>query len=370
MGNLPYRLKKEKDIMKFKKMMAGLLAVSVLSIASLTVFAKTAEDKMVISEELPISENVKEEFTFGSFRGRVIKISDFEGTKDAKFISLEDADKMPINMIVSKDTYVVSNDEIKVGDTVTGYFDANAPMILIYPAQYNPQVVVVESEDQQVKVDIFNKDLISADNMLKLNITEDTKIMTQDGNSFKGELAGRKLVVQYSMATKSIPAQTTPTQITVLTNDQTEDVEVSEEKPETKPEIKPEIKPETKPETKPEIKPVGDVSQMSIMVNDKKVNAVSAYKNDKGTVMVPLRPIAEALEFEIVWDGKTETIRVGLGSTLAIGKDEYSFAKMTPMKLGATPTLKDGTTFVPLDFFTEIMQLDQAEVSGSQIIIK
>lgn len=336
--------------MKFKKMMAGLLAVSVLSVASLTIFANPIEDKMLISDKLPISENVKEEFTFGSFRGTVIEISDFEGTEDAKFISLEDADKMPINMIVSKDTYVVSNDEIKVGDTVTGYFDANAPMILIYPAQYNPQVVVVESADQQVKVDVFNKDLISADNMLKLNISEDTKVMTQDGKPFLEKLTGGKLVVQYDMATKSIPAQTTPIQITLLTNDQAEDVEV--------------------PEEKPDVKPVGDVSKMSIMVNDKKVNAVSAYKNDKGIVMVPLRPIAEALEFEIVWDGKTETIRVGLVSTLSIGKDEYSFAKMMPMKLGAAPTLKDGTTFVPLDFFTEIMQLDQAEISGSQIIIK
>ena len=306
---------------------------------AVTISAEQAEDKVLISEK----ENNVDQFVFGSFRGTVTEISDFTPVEGAKFISLETEDKMPVNMIVSKDTYVVNNAEIKVGSTVTGYYNANAPMIMIYPPQYNPEVVVVEGEDYQVKVDVFNKDLVSSDNMLQLNISEDTKIVTQDGQPFKGELGDNKLVVIYTFSTKSIPAQTTPIQVTVLSEKQAGDTNQV---------------------------PVGDVSKMPIIVQGKKLNTLAAYTNNNGVVMVPLRSVADALGFEVVWEGKSETIRVGMAATLTMGKDYYTFAKMAPIKLGTTPELIKGTTFVPLDFFTEVLQMDQAEVSEGQIVIK
>ena len=344
--------------MKIKKMLAGLLSATILSMATLTVFAepvkdlpvaknlKEPEEIMVISEK----EDIGHEFKFGSFTGTVVEINDFTPVEGAKIMALEDQEGMPINMVVSKDTYVVNNDKITVGATVTGYFDANAPMILIYPPQYSPKVVVVENEDYQVKVDIFNDELVSADNMLKLNISEDTKIVTQDGEVFEGKLAGEKLVVIYDISTKSIPAQTTPLKVIVLDQDKAEDVEELEDTP------------------------LYDVEIMDIIVNGKKINSQSAYTgeaiNGKGFTMVPLRSVAEALGLEVVWEGKSEGIRVGIAVTLKIDQDSYTFAKMAPIKLGMAPELVEGITFVPLDFFTEVLQMDQAEIVENQIIIK
>jgi len=346
--------------MRIKKMFVGLLSAAILSVATLTAFAeptkdllisnnlKESMDKVVISEE-----EIGHEFKFGSFTGEVVEINDFTPVEGAKIIGLEDKEGMPINMIVSKDTFVVNNDKITVGARVTGYFDANAPMILIYPAQYSPKVVVVENEDYQVKVDIFNEDLISADNMLKLNISEDTEIIGQDGEDFIGELAGGKLVVIYTISTKSIPAQTTPLKIIVLDQEKVEEPEDVEEA---------------------EDAPLYDVEIMDIMVNGKKIDSLSAYTaegpNGKGFTMVPLRPVAEALGLEVVWEGKSESIRVGIAATLKIDQDAYTFAKMAPIQLGMAPELVEGTTFVPLSFFTEVLQLDQAEELEGQIIIK
>jgi len=347
--------------MKIKKLLAGLLSATILSMATLTVLAQPIKD-------LPVAKNLKEpeeimlisekeeighEFKFGSFTGTVVEINEFSPVEGRKIMALEDQEGMPINMVVSKDTYVVNNDKITVGARVTGYFDANAPMILIYPPQYSPKVIVVENEDYHVKVDIFNEGLVSADNMLKLNISEDTKIVTQDGEVFKGKLVGEKLVVIYDVSTKSIPAQTTPIKVIVLDQDGVEEPEDTKDTEDT---------------------PLYDVEIMDIVVNGKKIDSLSAYTaeapNGKGFTMVPLRPVAEALGLEVVWEGKLESIRVGLASTLKIDQDDYTFAKMAPIKLGMAPELVEGVTFVPLGFFTEVLQMDQAEELEGQIIIK
>jgi hypothetical protein len=70
--------------------------------------------------------------------------------------------------------------------------------------------------DQIVKYDVFDKDLISSDKSLKLNISDKTEIISQDGKAFEGELANRKLVVLYGVSSKSIPAQTNPSKVIVL----------------------------------------------------------------------------------------------------------------------------------------------------------
>jgi len=347
--------------MKIKKLLVGLLSATILSMATLTVFAESAKDLPVAnnlkeSEEIMLisdKEDIGPEFKFGSFTGKVVEINDFTPVEGAKIIALEDEEGMPINMIISKDTYVVNNDEIIVGATVTGYFNANAPMILIYPPQYNPEVVVVQNQDYQVKVDIFSQELVSSDNMLKLNISEDTKIIRQDGEAFKGELAGEKLVVIYTISTKSIPAQTTPLKVVVLDQDKIEEPGDMEDTEDT---------------------PLYDIEIMDIIVSGKKIDSPSAYTAEapsgKGVTMVPLRAIAKALGLEVVWEGKLESIRVGLAATLKIDQDDYTFAKMAPIKLGMVPELVEGTTFVPLDFFTEVLQLDQAEILKNQIVIK
>ena len=68
---------------------------------------------------------------------------------------------------------------------------------------------------QNVKVDYFNNQLVSADGQLKLNIAPNTPTLLTNGQPFSKNPANRNLIVIYGPTTRSIPAQTTPYQIIV-----------------------------------------------------------------------------------------------------------------------------------------------------------
>ena len=54
---------------------------------------------------------------------------------------------------------------------------------------------------------------------------------------------------------------------------------------------------------------VGAASSINIFVNDKEINTEKAFISE-GTTMVPLRVIAEALEFNVKWDEETRSIYI------------------------------------------------------------
>ncbi|GFZ87605.1 hypothetical protein GCM10010978_29240 [Compostibacillus humi] len=159
---------------------------------------------------------------FYSFHGTVTLIRGFfisPNDADAgcyKLFTLENESGQIVNFIVSPDTYFVDHETVTVGDRVTGYYDGDAPVILIYPPQYPALVMVKENSNQSVKVDYFNSQLLSSDGQLRLNISPNTRIFLTNGQLFTGNLANRDLVVVYGASTKSIPAQTTPNKIIVL----------------------------------------------------------------------------------------------------------------------------------------------------------
>ncbi|WP_129596281.1 copper amine oxidase N-terminal domain-containing protein [Anaerophilus nitritogenes] len=328
--------------MKSKKIFVGCLSVTILSLASVTGFAanieniKPIDDVGQIKNIMPIHAdlNAKAQSYFNSFTGEVKEIRDLE---NRKAIMVENKDGSLANIIISEDTYIVDDEKIEVGVTITGFYKANAPMIMIYPPQYNAEVVVVNNEEINMKVDEFDKDLISADHSLKLNISDDTKVITQDGKDFKGDLKNRKLVVFYDVSTRSIPAQTTPKKITVLF-----------EKAVTLPE---------------------QISTMDIIVNNQKIEAPTPYTNDQGIVMVPVATISKALGYEVTWNEESQSIMIGKGISLTIGKDQYMYMKTAPIELGNAPTLVDGRTYVPLSFFKKVVRMNNAYILESQIRI-
>ncbi|PLR98663.1 hypothetical protein [Bacillus sp. T33-2] len=159
---------------------------------------------------------------FYSFHGTVTMISDLftgqngEGEGCYKLISLENGLGAIVNFVVSPTTYFVDQVMVTVGDRVTGYYDGDAPALLIYPPQYQAIVMVKDSRNQNVKVDYFNSQLVSSDGRLQLNISPFTQLLLTNGQSFSRNPANRDLIVIYGPATKSIPAQTTPYRIIVL----------------------------------------------------------------------------------------------------------------------------------------------------------
>ena len=132
-----------------------------------------------------------------------------------KLFSIDDGHGGIVHFVVSPTTYFVDQAIVKIGDRITGYYDGDAPVPLIYPPQYRALIVVKERNDQTVKVDYFNNQLVSRDGQLQVNPSPFTPILLRNGQPFSHDIRNRNLIVIYGPSTKSIPAQTTPYKIIV-----------------------------------------------------------------------------------------------------------------------------------------------------------
>ncbi|MFU0824204.1 hypothetical protein [Clostridium sp.] len=207
--------------MKSKALISTITA-GVLLLSSSIALATTAEG---MNKDAQIVEDVKlisapaqkiEQSYFKSYTGIIKSIEDYRGIEDSKIVEVEDSQGKTANLIISKDTYIVNDNKLEIGAKITGYYDATRPMILIYPPQYPTEVVIIGDIKESVKVGLFDENLISVDNQLKIKVTNDVEVVTRDGEKYEGELKNKNLLVIYDIATKSIPAQTKPIKVVVL----------------------------------------------------------------------------------------------------------------------------------------------------------
>jgi len=159
---------------------------------------------------------------FQPFHGMITMINDFwidaneENTGCYKLMSVENGYGTIVNFVVTPATYFVDHVMVSIGDMITGFYDANAAVPLIFPPQFRAIVVARDAYYQNVKVDYFNDQLVSSDNNLKLNIAPWTKILLENWQAFTKNPANRNLIVVYGATTRSIPAQTSPYKIIVM----------------------------------------------------------------------------------------------------------------------------------------------------------
>ncbi|WP_342533426.1 copper amine oxidase N-terminal domain-containing protein [Lysinibacillus sp. FSL K6-0057] len=225
---------------------------------------------------------------------------------------------------ITKDTLVFDNTGKKVdlqkGDKVLAYTFANKPQKYIYPPQFNPEVVIVESEEVGfVEVDYFFEDLTNTYDILKLNIGKDTELFDVKGEKVEAkDLAEKHLVVFYTASTKSIPAQTTPSKVIVL-----DDYPATTVNP----------------------------------VNEEIDNIIASDSYEvAGTKMVPLRVIAEKLGFKVDSTGKGAILSKGnMSYTITRGEKTFGYNKAL-LTLTVAPTLKDTKTYVPIEFVDEYLK--------------
>ena len=127
---------------------------------------------------------------FGHFTGIITEISDqwrYNGQPGCdKMMTVQDWNGNIVNFIVTPGTYFVDRETVETGDTVTGYYDANAPAIAIYPPQYPAIVMAKVSQRQNVAVGHFDGQLVSSDGMLKLNVSPLTIIVLENDQTFTG----------------------------------------------------------------------------------------------------------------------------------------------------------------------------------------
>ena len=250
-------------------------------------------------------------------------VEDVRVAKDITYYTVKDGEQTNV-LEVTKDTPVYDNTgkkvELKEGDKVEAYTFANKPQKYIYPPQFNPEIVIVDSKEVGfVEVDYFFEDLTNTYDILKLNIGKETELLNANGEKVTSkDLAEKHLAVFYTASTKSIPAQTTPSKVIVL----------------------------------------DDNSESSLNPVDEEINKIIAtdFYMVEETTMVPLRSIAEKLGFKVESKGKTVILTKGNGSyTITRGDKTFGYNKSL-RTLSVAPMLKDTKTYVPVEFIEEFLK--------------
>ncbi|WP_277584840.1 stalk domain-containing protein [Psychrobacillus antarcticus] len=163
-------------------------------------------------------------------------ITNVETKEDTTTLTVETTGKEPQITFykVTNETMLYSSGSTKKmdktalqkGRQIDAYYAKDKPMITIYPAQISPELVVIHDDKTfgSVKVGKFDEELRSLDNELNLKVDNKTILENTKGDKIeRQDLSGKELIVFYTMATKSIPAQTTPTKIVAISPVETED---------------------------------------------------------------------------------------------------------------------------------------------------
>ena len=182
-------------------------------------------DAMLEDEEMSADYDIPAISEYFPVTGTVVSIEQDNGMIR---VTIEDEYGNPAVLVLSEDTVFPFSEEFEVGDTVTGWYVTNAPMILIWPAEYNIAVLAAGApEDGNIMVDRFsamenNEDglMLSQDGSFAFRVDDNTQIILANGDDFTtGDIEGRRIIVIYDVSTRSIPEITTATKLIVLYED-------------------------------------------------------------------------------------------------------------------------------------------------------
>lgn len=265
--------------------------------------------------------------------------------------------------------------DVKKDSVITVFTGSYTPAPLIMPPQYEANVIIINDEEGSfVDVDTYlagEESLINAANTLAVNIGKETKIVDKEEKSFTGEtLENNDLIVFYGASTKSIPAQTVAEKVVVLGENEValKNINAANEPEETQaPEatVAPEVTADPEATAAPEVTAEPEATQapvdyskvINVKVKEESLDYV--YIKEDGTLMLPLRKITETLGMTVDWDGETRTVILNGGIfSIKIGENSYAKGKMMPVELNSAPEIVNDLTYVPVEYFTEILEIE------------
>lgn len=273
----------------------------------------------VNSPVMPITENIQQQdvSNFMKVSGVISKV--IKDDANLPKLIVEDKEKTTENHLNITDEALIFNsgtaeqlkkDSLKEGLLIDAYYDKHKPMLMIYPPRITPEIVIVNNEDKpgNVKVGLFDENLVSLDNELKLNIDDKTIILNEKGETIRAdELNGKDLIVFYTVSTRSIPAQTIPTKIIAL-----------------------------------------DIAKKH-MLEEAQFAIGDDYYMEKGTKMIPIRKVAEHFGYKVEWQNESTAIEIrqqNRSFLISIGKEQYGYNKSLRY-FKVAPEIKDGKVYVP-----------------------
>ena len=293
--------------------------------------------------------------------------SDVDGIiKTTTDVNNKDDQNNTVNLKITDDTLVYDNlgnkkalSDLTDGSKITVFTGSYEPTPLILPVQYTANIIIINGDKEgNVNADTYLADeegYTNAANTLNIATADDTKIVDKNEKEYKGDLDKNDLIVFYGVSTKSIPAQTTPTKVVVLGENEIALKQIEAAKNAT-----------PAPTAAPEVTETPQVSYaglVNVVIGDKNVSDVYAKDN---TTMVPLREVAEAAGFTVTWDAENRAVILNDGVySLKIGENSYVKGKMMP--LSAAPEIVNDLTYVPAEFFAEVTE--SATVDGTSLVV-
>lgn len=159
----------------------------------------------------------------------------------------------------------VKPEDIRRGMNVSIVYPKTAPMLLSLPGRCSEaQLVIIHSQTEHAQMGYFDEDLVNEENTLALNISKQTVIMNNLGERrvFTAEdIKNKNAMIVYSVTTRSIPAQTMPSFVLIM-EEQLEEEQQAEDD----------------------------------------------YIDQRANMYRSIRQIAEASDYEIMWDNKNKII--------------------------------------------------------------
>lgn len=216
----------------------------------------------------------------------------------------------PTTIVLNRadNTYVTAAD-LKDGMEIAVVYGANSPMGMSMPPYLGEVTAVIANADAgNIAVSAFDETLLSTKDKLMLNISDETVIMNVQGSRIRltaEDVKNTDAVVFYDATTKSIPAQTTPSFVLILTTETTEETAVIDD--------------ETMPIAMPET--------------------------------VALRATATEMGYSVVWQGKDKAIlleKEGMTIEVYMGSSNYTVNGEAATS-AAMANLVDGVMFVGSD---------------------
>lgn len=122
-------------------------------------------------------------------------------------------------VIDEKDGSYKTAADLKEGMNVMAVLDNNSPMTMSLPPMTNGVVgFVIDSEESSTDLSVYDSELVNGENSLKLNIGDTVITDIQGSRVLYGaaDLQNKELLVFYTVTTRSIPAQTTPHFVMIL----------------------------------------------------------------------------------------------------------------------------------------------------------
>lgn len=233
--------------------------------------------------------------------------------------------------------------ELKAGDTVTAYYGPAVAYSM--PPQGNAIALVAGTPKtggtgMYMKVAKLSE---NPDGSIKLLCSNFDRLITIRPDVFPqlSEIKpGSELIVWYEVMTASIPGQAEATKVVLLPAKAKADIRVH---------------------TGAGVIVI-DGKELALGENDR-------IETDGGTLLLPLRVIAESLGYTVVWDEAAKTVELQTGArteaNMTIGSATYGRLRML-VHLDHAPQLVNNKTLVPVEFFTDVLQRT-VEINNSHI---